>query len=254
MQETGDASISVHAAEKGEYMKSLKQNIAKLASDSNTKVFGVFEKIRDVIPGEMVQNSNSAVIESALQSDVQFIDSEYPPVEENLQHLKRDNMKYISWFCIKDFFPDQKYCLFNNIKLRSQIMRDKGFSYLVDALNIMSTQPGLVIRLFEFTERTEQGIYSIWINFNGIWKEIVVDEHVPIYSLEEEGKAKFMFSNPNLEKREIWYLLLEKALAKAYGGYHRLYNSNETYTIRDLTGAPVISNQLIHIADQQHIT
>ena len=134
MQETGDASISVHAAEKGEYMKSLKQNIAKLASDSNTKVFGVFEKIRDVIPGEMVQNSNSAVIESALQSDAQFIDSEYPPVEENLQHLKRDNMKYISWFCIKDFFPDQKYCLFNNIKLRSQIMRDKGFSYLVDAL------------------------------------------------------------------------------------------------------------------------
>lgn len=89
----------------------------------------------------------------------------------------------------------------------------------MDSLNILSTQPGLVIRLFEYTEKNDQGIYSIWVNVNGLWKEILVDENVPIYSLQEGGKAKFMFTSPNHEKREIWLLLLEKALAKAYGGY-----------------------------------
>ena len=77
---------------------------------------------------------------------------------------------------------------------------------------------------------------------------------MPIYSLEEEGKAKFMFSSPNHEKREIWLLLLEKALAKSYGGYHKLYNSNETYVLRDLTGAPVSSHEIVHIAENQAIT
>lgn len=242
MQEGEPNQIDVHANEKKEYMRSLKQNLSKLAEESSLSMFGIYEKIRDVVPEHMIDNSKNAIIDSAFQSSDQFVDLEYPPTLENLKNLKRENMKYISWFPIKDFFADQKYCLFNNIRLRSQIMRDKGFSYLIDALNILSTQPGLVIRLFEYTEKIDQGIYSIWINLNGIWKETLVDENVPIYSLEEDGKAKFMFTTPSHEKREIWYLLLEKALAKAYGGYHRLYNSNETYTLRDLTGAPVISN------------
>jgi hypothetical protein len=59
-----------------------------------------------------------------------------------------------------------------------------------------------------------------------------------------------MFTSPNHEKREIWLLLLEKALAKAYGGYQRLYNGNETYILRDLTGAPVITHQVVHVQDQ----
>lgn len=197
MQETEEAQIEVHANEKREYIKSLKQNLSKLAEESGLNVFGVFEKIRDVVPEHMIDNSKNAVIDKAFQSTEQFIDPEYPPTMDNLKMLKRENMKYIAWFAIQDFFGDQKYCLFNNIRLRSQIMRDKGFSYLVDSLNVLSTQPGLVIRLFEFTEKIDQGIYSIWVNLNGIWKEVIVDENVPIYSLEEDGKAKFMFTNPN---------------------------------------------------------
>jgi calpain-15 len=62
-----------------------------------------------------------------------------------------------------------------------------------------------------------------------------------------------LFSSPNHDKREIWLLLLEKALAKAYGGYHKLYSGNETYILRDLTGAPVIAHQIVNIPDQQQI-
>jgi calpain-15 len=202
----------------------------------------------------MINNRNSILIESVTQKGEEFIDVQYPPTMENLNPLKRDNMKFISWFRVKQFFGDGKYCLFNNIKVRSQVLRDKGYSYLIDSLNILSTQPGLIIRLFEYTEKNDQGIYSIWVNVNGMWKEILVDENVPIYGLKDGGKAKFMFSSPNHEKREIWLLLLEKALAKAYGGYHRLYSGNETYVLRDLTGAPVISHQVVNIPDNQKIT
>ena len=100
-------------------MKSLKQNLSKLADESALAVFGVFEKIRDVIPEQMIDQSKNEIIDRAFQSNEQFIDNEYPPTMENLKLLKRENMKYISWFSIQDFFGDQKFCLFNNIRLRS---------------------------------------------------------------------------------------------------------------------------------------
>lgn len=154
-----------------------------MAQEANLQTFGIFEKIRDVVPEHMINNRNSILIESVTQKEEEFIDLQYPPTMDNLLPLKRENMKFISWFRIKQFFSDGKYCLFNNIKVRSQILRDKGYSYLIDSLNILSTQPGLIIRLFEYTEKNDQGIYSIWVNVNGIWKEILVDENIPIYSL-----------------------------------------------------------------------
>ena len=84
MQDSEEAQITAHANEKREYMKSLKNNISKLAEDSNLGAYGVFEKIRDVIPEHMLDNSKNQIVDLALQSPNQFIDVEYPPTMDNL--------------------------------------------------------------------------------------------------------------------------------------------------------------------------
>jgi calpain-15 len=38
--------------------------------------------------------------------------------------------------------------------------------------------------------------------------------------------------------KELWVLILEKAYAKAYGGYLPIEGGDPCYALRDLTGAP----------------
>ena len=55
-------------------MASLKQNIMNLASESDLRVYGIFEKIRDVVPEEMINNRNSILIETVTQKEEEFVD------------------------------------------------------------------------------------------------------------------------------------------------------------------------------------
>lgn len=124
-----------------------------------------------------------------------------------------------------------------------------GYSYIIDALNTLSSQPGLVVRLFESTQKNPQGFYQIWLNICGEWKEVLIDDHIPIFCNKDKTKAQFYFTNPSSDpqNREIWYLLLEKALAKVFGSYKGLYAGSEANLLRCLTGAPVNDFPVIHI-------
>ena len=248
------STIEAHLKQKQKYSESLKINIQHLAKENHLESFGIFEKIRDVVPDEMISNKTGIFMHRFLEKEEEFVDPVYSPTMPNLEPLKRSNMNFISWFRIKNFFKDGKFCLFNDIRIKNQVLRDRGYSYLVDAMNTLSTQPGLIIRMFEYTEINSQGIYSIWLNINGIWKEFLIDDYVPIFSTKEGGKAQFYFCSPNQDKREIWMILLQKALAKAYGGFHRLYNGNTAYALRDFTGAPVTTLNIVYISEKQKVT
>lgn len=247
-------TIEEYKKQKQNYSKSLKTNIKNLADQNQLEAFSVFEKIRDVIPDQMISSKTSNFIQETLEKPDPFVDASYPPTMENLTPLKRENMNFISWFKLPNFFKDGKFCLFNDFSLRKQVLRDRGYSHITDALNVLSVQPCLVIRLFEYTETNQKGIYSVWLNINGMWKEIIIDDYIPIFSYQEKGKVQFYFLTPNLDKREVWMILLQKALAKAYGGFHRLYNGSSAYILRDLTGAPVGTESIIYIAEKQKIT
>jgi calpain-15 len=61
----------------------------------------------------------------------------------------------------------------------------------------------------------------------------VVDDYFPII-----GPGRPAFARPTEGQNEIWVMLLEKAYAKAYGGYYRLNLGRAGEALRDLTGAP----------------
>lgn len=85
--------------------------------------------------------------------------------------------------------------------------------------------------LFYTQEYDPDGVYAVWLNINGEWKLVVVDDQIPCQS---SGVPAFSRAHGE----ELWVILLEKAYAKAYGCYQRIEGGNPAEALRDLTGAP----------------
>ena len=114
---------------------------------------------------------------------------------------------------------------------------------LIDALNCLMTQPGLVLSLIEQREVNKLGKYAIWLNLNAIWTRVVVDDYIPIIDDPKDKNGYRMaftpLKNSQNPKIEIWQILIEKAIAKAYGGYQQLLIESQddcdTY-LKDMVG------------------
>ena len=87
-----------------------------------------------------------------------------------------------------------------------------GNCYFVAAVCGLAEYPSNIKRLFENEEVNEWGVYSLWFFVNGEWKNVIIDDYIPV---NENEKMVFMTSKTN----QLWVPLLEKAYAKAYGGY-----------------------------------
>lgn len=70
---------------------------------------------------------------------------------------------------------------------------------------------------------------------NGIWEEVVLDDQVPCTKYSHTPAFNRSKSN------ELWVILLEKAWAKAHGGYMNIAAGLTREALRDLTGASCIT-------------
>ena len=70
----------------------------------------------------------------------------------------------------------------------------------------------LVKRLFKTKQFNENNFYRLKIGYMGCWKEIILDDFVPCYPLEEP-----IFGTT--EDNELWVLLIEKCYAKLFYSY-----------------------------------
>ena len=219
----------------------------EIAQEHGSLTCGVYEKISKVcIGGRKEWKTSKRFIESILEDEDEFVDKEFPPSEQSLLPLARRNTKIaksMGWFRLHKFYKKEKYSVMSKIQIQKQVITNRGYVYLIDAFNVLSTQPGLVQRLFERKKTSREGVYGVWLNFNGKWQSVVVDDFMPVF-VDRNNKNQFFFSAPSFISKEIWYCLLEKAMAKLYGGYINLFNGFENYAVRDLTGAPHIMHDV----------
>lgn len=89
-------------------------------------------------------------------------------------------------------------------------------------------------KLLHTEDINEFGIYSVWLNIFGEWRNVVLDDFFPC--IKQNDKFVPVFSRANGE--ELWVLLLEKAYAKSYGNYMKIEAGDPAMALRDLTGAP----------------
>ena len=124
-----------------------------------------------------------------------------------------------------------------------------GTCWFTSAVSVVATRPHLMERIFRYelqgadgTPRSKRpiplspdGLYQVVLCVNGQWRAINVDSTLPVHSLS--GGAAF----GKARRRQTWVGVLEKAAAKASGGYAALNGGLVTDALRLLTGAPTQS-------------
>ncbi|CAL2027811.1 unnamed protein product [Caenorhabditis brenneri] len=74
------------------------------------------------------------------------------------------------------------------------------------------------------------GIFLVRLFFNEKWEVVVVDGHFPIRENNCMWVARLIY-------RELWPCIIEKAVAKLFGGYHKLRANKVHRAFRIITGA-----------------
>eukprot|EP00300_Choanocystis_sp_HF-7_P011625 c17547_g1_i1.p1 GENE.c17547_g1_i1~~c17547_g1_i1.p1 ORF type:complete len:360 (+),score=73.72 c17547_g1_i1:535-1614(+) len=114
-----------------------------------------------------------------------------------------------------------------------------GDCWLMSALACMAEFPGTIRKVFRTQELSFRGKYVVRLFDmpNDQWKEVEVDDWLPV-----DQNNRPIFTKPN--GKELWVMILEKAVAKYLGSYSNLDGGHEPWAWHLLTGAHCFSFSL----------
>ena len=124
--------------------------------------------------------------------------------------------------------------LYDDIKPLSLKQGFLSGTFFFNALLCLAEKPLYINRLFSQDKISSCGAYGVWLQKDGCWKELIVDELIPVFR-QNDGIS---FAGFQSTRKEMWPFLLEKAYAKLWGGYKNIQYGNSHYLLRELTGAP----------------
>lgn len=115
------------------------------------------------------------------------------------------------------------------------IQGDISNCYIISPISALSAHPNIIKKIFNSKIKSEKGQYSLNLCQQGIFKEVILDDFIPISKKKQEpGFCK------SRENKTFWPVLLEKAFAKKFGAYWNTGGGgNASKIFKDLTGAPV---------------
>lgn len=94
---------------------------------------------------------------------------------------------------------------------------------MVSSFNALSTSHRSIEKIFENQRYSRHGIYYVRLNHGGIWKYVIVDDHIPVKNVGRSYIPVFLNIKPTKSNYyELWPFLLQKALAKLYSAYEAL--------------------------------
>ncbi|CAI2386825.1 unnamed protein product [Moneuplotes crassus] len=108
-------------------------------------------------------------------------------------------------------------------------------SYFLSAISALAENPERIKKCFVSQDWNKVGCYATELYVNGEKTEIIVDDYIPVY--KDSKDIAFSSTTTN----SIWMQLLEKAWAKANGGYDKIVFGLSSEVLRTITGAPTFT-------------
>jgi len=217
-----------------EYSNPLPKNIGKPSNN-----------IRDLLTDYCFMENVTETLRTLYPGCGKWKDTEFDPINDRSLVLEgmapssvlMQNSNYLSltrFLHPNEIYPNEPYTVFKGVNPTDLNQGALGNCYLVSSIAALAEYPKLIHRLFDIDYVNEFGLYVIWINVAGIWKQIILDELLPAAKTDSGILQIFTHTND----AEIWVSLLEKAYAKAFKGYANIIGGLPASALRDLTGAP----------------
>ena len=151
------------------------------------------------------------------------------PIEKTLLQKK---WKTLRWKRHSELFPSHK--LFPS-EIKSNDIKPNAYSNskFISALSALAEFPKRIRNIFLTQKTCDECVFSVQLCKNGLLKEIVVDDYIPVTADDQ-----LAFSGND---KSLWVSVLEKAYAKAYGSYNLIEIKDVEGILRDLTCAPVVT-------------
>jgi calpain-15 len=150
--------------------------------------------------------------------------------EDAYDRGKLEYFKSITWKRLSYVYPDVQV-IKGGIDNRDIYQGSIGNCYLLSSIASVSEHPDRIQRLLEQQKRSPKGAYSVALCITGQFQEYFIDDMVPC----KNNRVAFCHS----DEGELWAILVEKAYAKAYGGYWNTGAGGQSQNaLMDLTGAP----------------
>eukprot|EP00466_Bigelowiella_natans_P013397 jgi/Bigna1/136579/aug1.34_g11287 len=109
-----------------------------------------------------------------------------------------------------------------------------GDCWFLSSLSVLASKPQQVRNLLlSSNDDMKTGQFLVRIAETGKWKTLVVDDLFPVDP--QAGVLAFCGSTSN----ELWVSVIEKAYAKAHGGYKNIEGGMASWALHELTGCPV---------------
>ena len=178
-----------------------------------------------------------AVIRRAKATGRPFTDPDFPPDAKSIikdwktSPRARVWQRYV-WRRASEFMNRAEMAVFKGIDPNDIRQGSMGNCYFLSALSVLAEHGQRIAKLFATDQINDSGAYGVYVNKNGTWSSIIVDDSFPC-SGPTAGPAFSKSNGP-----ELWVLLLEKAWAKIHGSYEKIELGLTKDVLRDLTGAP----------------
>ncbi|KAG2392806.1 hypothetical protein C9374_011531 [Naegleria lovaniensis] len=180
------------------------------------------------------QNTFGFLMKKCIETKSLYVDKDFPgtitSICSNEDFLRNRGIEpsAVHWMRPKDFCKGSlKPELFLAGIEPADIRQGRvGDCYFLGAIAVAALHPKLIKALFIPSAYNEYGIYQIRLFYNGMWREIMIDDYVPmIVSNKIESKTRSNFAPlfaRSIDIEELWVILLEKAYAKLHGSYEAI--------------------------------
>ena len=178
-----------------------------------------------------------AVQRRAKASGQPWTDPDFPPDAKSLikdwetSPRARVWQRYI-WRRASEFLDRRTLAVFKDIEPNDIKQGSMGNCYFLSALSVLAEHGHRITKLFVSDQVNDSGVYGVYVNKNGAWTTVLVDDYFPCLG-PSAGPAFSKSNGP-----EMWVLLLEKAWAKLHNSYEKIELGLTKDVLRDLTGAP----------------
>ena len=194
-------------------------------------------RLEQILPRDVVEQNSQKIMATLSNAGSQYVDHEFNE-QTNRNVTKKGNWdpdSKLQWNDYKwkrlPYLKTGTGKMYSKIEPNNIVQGALGTCYFLCSLSSLAERPAFIKRLLDSDNINPSGAHAVWLNLNGMWKQILIDDTFPVN--QDDSFALGSARDP-----DRWVNFVEKAYAKAFGSYQIIDGGYEIEALRDLTGAP----------------